>query len=103
MWWRRLGRPPYRKARRLLVTTDSGGSNSARRRLWKVEWQRLADEMGLVLEVCHDPPGMSKGNKIEHRLFCHITRSWAGEPLETAEVVVESIFTLLFCSASIRA
>lgn len=91
MWWLRLGQPRYRKARRLLVTADSGGSNSARSRLWKVELQQLADETGLILEVCHYPPGTSKWNKIEHRLFCHITRNWAGEPLETAEVVVESI------------
>ncbi|MGH7221598.1 MAG: ISAzo13 family transposase [Gemmataceae bacterium] len=91
MWWLRLGRPRYRKAGRLLLTADSGGSNSARSRLWKVELQQLADETGLVIEVCHYPPGTSKWNKIEHRLFCHITRNWAGEPLETAEVVVESI------------
>lgn len=91
MWWLRLGFPRYHKARRLLVTADSGGSNSARSRLWKVELQRLADETKLVIEVCHYPPGTSKWNKIEHRLFCHITRNWAGEPLETAEVVVESI------------
>ncbi len=91
MWWSRLGRQRYPAARRLLVTADSGGSNSARNRLWKVELQRLADEAGLIIEVCHYPPGTSKWNKIEHRLFCHITRNWGGEPLETAEVVVESI------------
>jgi hypothetical protein len=91
MWWLRLGRRRYRKARRLLVTADSGGSNSAGNRLWKVELQKWADETGLIVEVCHYPPGTSKWNKIEHRLFCHITRNWAGEPLETAEVVVESI------------
>lgn len=91
MWWGRLGRKRYKSARRLLITADSGGSNSARNRLWKVELQKLADEIGLVLEVCHYPPGTSKWNKIEHRLFCHITRTWAGEPLTTAEVVVEAI------------
>jgi hypothetical protein len=86
-----FGTPRYRKARRLLVTADSGGSNSARNRLWKVELQKLADETGLIVEVCHYPPGTSKWNKIEHRLFCHITRNWACEPLETVEIVVESI------------
>jgi hypothetical protein len=90
-WWSRMGRKRYGKARRLLVTADSGGSNSSRSRLWKVELQRLADETGWIIEVCHYPPGTSKWNKIEHRLFCHITRNWGGEPLETAEVVVESI------------
>jgi hypothetical protein len=90
-WWSRLGRQRYRKARRLLLTADSGGSNSSRSRLWKLELQKFADETGLVVEVCHYPPGTSKWNKIEHRLFCHITRTWAGEPLETAEVVVEAI------------
>jgi Rhodopirellula transposase DDE domain len=90
-WWERLGRRKYAAARRLLVTADSGGSNSARSRLWKVELQTLADETGLIVEVCHYPPGTSKWNKIEHRLFCHITRTWRGEPLESVEVVVESI------------
>lgn len=90
-WWSRLGRKQYGRARRLLVTADSGGSNSSRSRLWKLELQRLADQTGLIVEVCHYPPGTSKWNKIEHRLFCHITRNWGGEPLETAEVVVESI------------
>jgi transposase len=90
-WWQRLGHQRYGKARRLLVTADSGGSNSARSRLWKVELQKLADEMGLIIEVCHYPAGTSKWNKIEHRLFCHITRTWQGVPLETLEVVVESI------------
>lgn len=92
-WWEKLGRSRYRAAKRLLVTADSGGSNGARNRLWKVELQRLADETGLVIEVCHYPPGTSKWNKIEHRLFCHITRNWRGRPLETLEVVVESIST----------
>jgi hypothetical protein len=90
-WWHRLGRRRYPRARRLLITADSGGSNSARSRLWKVELQKLADETGLIIEVCHYPPGTSKWNKIEHRLFCHITRNWQGVPLETLEVVVESI------------
>jgi len=90
-WWQKLGRRRYAHARRLLVTADSGGSNSARSRLWKVELQKLANETGLIIEVCHYPPGTSKWNKIEHRLFCHITRNWQGVPLETLEVVVESI------------
>jgi hypothetical protein len=90
-WWEKLGRKRYGQSRRLLVTADSGGSNSSRSRLWKVELQKLADETGLIIEVCHYPPGTSKWNKIEHRLFCHITRNWQGTPLETLEVVVESI------------
>jgi hypothetical protein len=90
-WWQQLGQRRYAEARRLLVTADSGGSNSSRNRLWKLELQRLADETGLIIEVCHYPPGTSKWNKIEHRLFCHITRNWQGVPLETLEIVVESI------------
>jgi hypothetical protein len=90
-WWDKLGRKRYGRAQRLLVTADSGGSNSSRCRLWKVELQKWADETGLIVEVCHYPPGTSKWNKIEHRLFCHITRNWQGTPLETLEIVVESI------------
>ncbi len=90
-WWERLGRKRYARARRVVVTADSGGSNGSRCRLWKVELQKWADETGLIVEVCHYPPGTSKWNKIEHRLFCHITRNWQGTPLETLEVVVESI------------
>jgi hypothetical protein len=90
-WWRRLGRKRYRSPRRLLITADSGGSNSSRNRLWKVELQRFADETGMIVEVCHFPPGTSKWNKIEHRVFCHITRNWQGIPLETLEVVVKLI------------
>jgi len=90
-WWRKLGRRRYATARHLLITADSGGSNSSRNRLWKLELQRLADETGLIIEVCHYPPGTSKWNKIEHRLFCHITRNWQGVPLETLEIIVESI------------
>src|SRR5215203_3161541 len=90
-WWEKLGRPRYAGARRVLVTADSGGSNGSRNRLWKLELQQWADETGLIVEVCHYPPGTSKWNKIEHRLFCHITRNWQGRPLETLEVVVESI------------
>ena len=90
-WWRRLGKKRYRNPRRLLITADSGGSNSFRNRLWKVELQKFADETGMILEVCHFPPGTSKWNKIEHRVFCHITRNWRGVPLETLEVVVQLI------------
>ncbi len=90
-WWERLGRARYGRAKRVLVTADSGGSNSSRSRLWKRELQAFADETGLIVEVCHYPPGTSKWNKIEHRVFCHITRNWRGTPLETLEVVVESI------------
>lgn len=90
-WWQQLGRPRYRQARRVLITADSGGSNAPRTRLWKLELQQLADETGLIIEVCHYPPGTSKWNQIEHRLFCHITRNWQGQPLETVEIVVESI------------
>jgi transposase len=90
-WWKRLGRKRHRQATRLLITADSGGSNSSRNRLWKVELQKLSNETGLEIEVCHFPPGTSKWNKIEHRLFCHVTRNWRGEPLETYEIVVNLI------------
>jgi len=90
-WWEKLGRQRYAGAKRILVTADSGGSNGSRNRLWELELQQWADETGLIVEVCHYPPGTSKWNKIEHRLFCHITRNWQGRPLETLEVVVESI------------
>jgi len=90
-WWRKLGRQRYTGAKRLLITADSGGSNASRNRLWKLELQRFADETGMIVEVCHFPPGTSKWNKIEHRLFCHITRNWQGQPLETFEIVVQLI------------
>lgn len=90
-WWRRLGQRRYPRAKRLLITADSGGSNGRRNRLWKVELQRLSDRLGLEIEVCHFPPGTSKWNKIEHRLFCHVTRNWQGQPLETYQVVVQLI------------
>lgn len=77
--------------KRLLITADSGGSNSHRNRLWKLELQQLADEAGLTIEVCHYPLGTSKWNKIEHRLFCHITRNWRGVPLESHQVVVNLV------------
>jgi hypothetical protein len=90
-WWLRLGKKRYRNPRRVLITADSGGSNSTRNRLWKLELQKFADETGMIIEVCHFPPGTSKWNKIEHRVFCHITRNWRGVPLETLEIVVNLI------------
>jgi transposase len=90
-WWRRLGRRRHPRAARLLITADSGGSNGNRNRLWKARLQSLSDGTGLEIEVCHFPPGTSKWNKIEHRLFCHVTRNWQGQPLETYEVVVSLI------------
>ena len=90
-WWHRLGKKRYRNPRRLLITADSGGSNSSRNRLWKLELQKFADEMGMIIEVCHFPPGTSKWNKIEHRVFGHITRNWQGVPLETLAIVVKLI------------
>ena len=90
-WWREMGQPLYPTARRLLITADCGGSNGYRVRLWKVELQKLADELGLLVQVCHFPPGTSKWNKIEHRMFCHITQNWRGRPLVSREVVVNLI------------
>ena len=90
-WWKRMGRKRYGEATRLLITGDSGGSNGHRNRLWKTELQRFANRTGLIVEVCHFPPGTSKWNKIEHRLFCHITRNWQGIPLETQQIVVNLI------------
>lgn len=90
-WWHEMGRIRYSSPRRLLVTADCGGSNSPRTRLWLLELQQFADETGLIIEACHYPPGTSKWNKIEHRLFCHITRNWQGTPLETLEIVVSLI------------
>jgi transposase len=90
-WWRELGRARYRISRRLLITADCGGSNGYRNRLWKIKLQELADELGMIIEVCHYPPGTSKWNKIEHRLFCHITRNWRGVPLESHEIVVNLV------------
>jgi hypothetical protein len=90
-WWRHMGSKVYPRAQRLLITADGGGSNGSRCRLWKVELQRLADEIGLHISVCHFPPGTSKWNKIEHRMFCHITENWRGRPLVSCEVVVNLI------------
>ena len=90
-WWERMGGQVYPRAKKLLITADGGGSNGSRCRLWKVELQRLADETGLRISVCHFPPGTSKWNKIEHRMFCHITENWRGRPLVSREVVVNLI------------
>jgi transposase len=90
-WWMRMGQAAYPTATELLITADSGGSNSVRARLWKVELQRLADQTGLHITVCHFPPGTSKWNKIEHRMFCHITTNWRGRPLVSYQVVISLI------------
>jgi hypothetical protein len=90
-WWREMGEPLYPEADRLLVTADAGGSNGYRCRLWKVALQELADAVGLRITVCHFPPGTSKWNKIEHRMFCHITKNWRGKPLLSRAVVVNLI------------
>jgi transposase len=90
-WWQRMGQPLYPAARQLLITADGGGSNGSRLRLWKVELQKLADETGLEIAVCHLPPGTSKWNKIEHRLFSSISQNWRGKPLISHEVIVNLI------------
>jgi hypothetical protein len=90
-WWEEMGERTYPRATELLITADGGGSNSSRSRLWKVCLQRLADALGLRISVCHLPPGTSKWNKIEHRMFCHITRNWRGRPLTSRAVIVNLI------------
>jgi hypothetical protein len=90
-WWNDAGRTDYPDARRLLITADSGGSNSSRGRAWKLELAALALETGLAITVCHFPPGTSKWNKIEHRLFAHITMNWRGRPLVSHDVIVSAI------------
>jgi transposase len=90
-WWRSMGRPAYPQATRLLITADAGGSNGSRLRLWKVELQKLADETGLRIVICHFPPGTSKWNKIEHRLFSYISQNWRGKPLRSFETIVSLI------------
>jgi hypothetical protein len=90
-WWQEMGSPVYAGARRLLVTADAGGSNGYRSRLWKVTLQGLANDLGLRISVCHFPPGTSKWNKIEHRMFCYITKNWRGKPLRSRAVVVNLI------------
>ena len=90
-WWRKMGRPTYSKASDLLITADSGGSNSSRNRLWKVELQKMANRTGLAITVCHFPPGTSKWNKIEHRMFSFITKNWRGKPLIDRATIVNLI------------
>jgi len=90
-WWRRMGGKRYPTARRLLITADCGGSNGARVRLWKVELQKLADQTGLTITVAHHPPGTSKWNRIEHRMFAFITQNWRGKPLLTHKIIVQLI------------
>lgn len=90
-WWRKMGRRRFPEARELLITADGGGSNGHRSRLWKVALQKLADQAGLKLKVCHFPPGTSKWNKIEHRMFCHITQNWRGRPLVSYAVIIQLI------------
>ena len=90
-WWTSMGAPLYPDATRLLVTADGGGSNGSRVRLWKLELQKLADETGLEIAVCHFPPGTSRWNRIEHRLFSAITQNWRGKPLVSHEVIVKLI------------
>ena len=87
----RWAKADYPRAERLLITADGGGSNGSRVRLWKVELQRLADETGLEISVCHFPPGTSKWNKIEHRLFSFISQNWRGKPLVSHETIVNLI------------
>lgn len=90
-WWSHMGRMSYPCAKAVLIMADGGGSNASRNRLWKVELQKLADEIGLAIYVRHFPPGTSKWNKIEHRMFCHITKNWRGRPLINHEVIVNLI------------
>jgi hypothetical protein len=90
-WWQGMGKAAYPNATSLLITADGGGSNASRSRLWKLELQRLADRTGLELRICHLPPGTSKWNKIEHRLFSYITQNWRGKPLVSYEVIVQLI------------
>jgi len=90
-WWRHEGKRLYPKVRKLLISADGGGSNGWRLRLWKVELQKFADESGLTLSVCHFPPGTSKWNKVEHRLFSFISSNWRGEPLRNYETIVKLI------------
>jgi hypothetical protein len=90
-WWQEMGAARFPRANRLLITADSGGSNSCRSRLWKVALQELADTTGLRLSVCHFPPGTSKWNKVEHRLFCFIAQNWRGQPLISHQTIINLI------------
>lgn len=90
-WWSKMGKASYPAAKELLINADGGGSNSSRVKLWKFQLQILSDETGLEITVCHLPPGTSKWNKIEHRLFCHITKNWRARPLTSYEVIINLI------------
>ena len=90
-WWQRVGSKRYPNSRELFITADAGGSNAYRARVWKAELQRLADTLDLAIHVCHFPPGTSKWNKIEHRMFSFITMNWRGKPLRSYETVVNLI------------
>src|SRR5262249_39588720 len=90
-WWINMGKKRYPGATHLLITADGGGSNSTRCRLWKVALQRFATEFGLTIEVCHFPPGTSKWNKIEHRMFSFVSMNWRGKPLTSLAVIVNLI------------
>jgi hypothetical protein len=90
-WWRNMGKKDYSKATKLMITADCGGSNGNRVRLWKWELQKLANEIDLDIHVCHFPPGTSKWNKIEHKMFSYITQNWRGVPLISQEAVVQLI------------
>ena len=90
-WWRRMGRKRYPRAKRLMITADCGGSNGSRVRLWKLELQNFADQTGLAITVAHHPPGTSKWNRIEHRMFAFITQNWRGKPLISHKVIVQLI------------
>jgi Rhodopirellula transposase DDE domain len=90
-WWRQMGTRAYRGSRELMIVADGGGANGSRRRSWKVSLQQLANNTGLTIHMSHLPPGTSKWNKIEHRMFCHITQNWRGRPLVSQEVVVNLI------------
>ena len=90
-WWNQMGSFKYKDAAELMITADCGGSNGNRVRLWKVELQKLANEIGMIINVCHFPPGTSKWNKIEHKMFCHISRNWRGKPLISRQTVVNLI------------
>ncbi len=90
-WWQHLGKDRYPDATTLTITADGGGSNSSRTRLWKTELQKLSNEIGIAIRVCHFPPGTSKWNKIEHRLFSYVSLNWRGRPLESLEVIIDLI------------
>ena len=102
-WWDSMGAAAYPQAKKLLITADSGGSNGVRVRQWKLELQKLADETGLEITICHLPPGTSKWNKIEHRLFSFISQNWRGKPLVSHQVIVNLIAATTKTGLRVRA